>query len=117
MRMSECDTCALCVEQPPLWERTTPDGVFIKQMYLRHAGTAVPQHAHVYDHTSMLARGAVRAWADGELLGEFQAPCPIFIKAKVKHTFLSLEPDTLIYCIHNVSRTGAVEIHAEHQFA
>lgn len=104
-----CEACEIC-EQPPLWEHTSVDGVFIKQMFLKDAGTIVPQHAHVYDHTSMLAVGKIRAWADDELLGEFEAPMPIFIKAKVKHTFLSLVPGTLIYCIHRDMR-----IYAEHQ--
>lgn len=113
-----CETCELCIEQPPVWERTTPDGVFIKQMYLKVRGTLVPQHSHVYDHTSMLARGSVRAWAGDELLGDFTAPCPIFIKAKVKHTFLSLEHDTLIYCIHRLHGDDkTVPIHEEHQFS
>lgn len=115
--MNACEECVLCIEQPPVWEHTGIDGVFIKQMYLKEKGTLVPQHAHVYDHTSMLARGSIRVWADGEYLGDFSAPRPIFIKAQVKHRFQSLEPDTLIYCVHNVSRTGKVEIHAEHQFA
>jgi quercetin dioxygenase-like cupin family protein len=113
--MNACVDCALCIEQPPVWEHTSVDGVFVKQMLLKERGTLVPQHAHVYDHTSMLARGSVRMWADGEYVGDFVAPQPLFIKAKVKHRFQSLEPDTLIYCIHNVSRTGQVEIHAEHQ--
>lgn len=107
----------MCLEQPPLWEHTSVDGIFIKQMLLKAAGTAIPQHAHAYDHTSMLARGRIRAWSGDELMGEFEAPCPIFIKAHIKHTFLSLENDTLIYCIHNAGRTGAVEVVEEHQFA
>ena len=111
-----CIDCKLCVEQPPEWEHTSPDGVFIKQMLLKDAGTAIPQHAHVYDHTSMLATGSVRAWCDDNLLGDFVAPAPIFIKARAKHTFLSLEPNTLIYCIHNVQRSEKVEIHDMHHF-
>jgi len=109
-----CESCELCIEQPPEWEHVSVDGIFIKQMYLKDAGTLIPQHSHVYDHTSMLAKGRVRLWADNELKGEFEAPCPLFIKAKVKHTFLSLEPDTLIYCIHNEAHRQVFE---EHQFA
>lgn len=109
--MSECGECQAC-EQPPNWEHIAPDGIFIKQMLLKEAGTLIPQHAHAYDHTSMLAKGRVRAWVGDELMGEFEAPAPIFIKARVKHTFLSLEPDTLIYCIHR-STPVIVE---EHQF-
>ena len=98
----ECKTCDLCVqsEQPPNWEHSTVDGVFIKQMFLKLKGTVVPQHSHRYDHTSMLATGAVRVWAEGEYLGIFKAPSPIFIKALIKHTFKTLEDNTLIYCIH-----------------
>lgn len=107
-----CDSCALCVDIPN-WEHRTVDGVFIKQMYLEHADTLVPQHSHQYAHTSMLAKGSVRVWAGSELLGDFKAPYPIFIKAREFHRFLSLEPDTLIYCIHNASRKGVVEIHQE----
>lgn len=111
-----CESCAVCIEQPPVWEHTASDGIFIKQMYLRHAGTLVPQHAHVYPHTTMLAQGRMRVWKEGVLLGDFVAPAPIFIEAQVKHALMSLEDHTLAYCIHNVSRTGQVEIHAEHQF-
>ena len=113
--LSDCANCSLCIEQPPLWEHASVDGVFIKQMYLKDPGMLVPQHAHVYDHTSMVACGSVRMWKDAEWVADFKAPCPIFIEARIKHTFQSLEPGTLIYCIHNVSRTGAVEIHARHQ--
>lgn len=114
MSLGSCFTCAAC-EQPPLWEHQSADGVFIKQMFLRDAGMLVPQHAHVYDHTSLLAHGRVRVWKDGILQGDFQAPYPFFIEAKVKHAFQALEPGTLIYCIHNTSRNGRVDIHAEHQ--
>lgn len=112
-----CAECELCIEQPPVWEHAAPDGVFIKQMYLRHSGTMVPQHAHVYAHTTMLAAGKLRVWKEGEFIGDFVAPAPIYIDAKVKHTLMALEDHTLAYCIHNTSRTGQVEIHAEHQFA
>ncbi len=113
--MNACADCALCAEQPPIWDHKTPDGVFIKQMLLKDAGTLVPQHAHVYAHTTMLARGKLRVWREAILLGDFEAPCSIFIEARVKHSLLSLEPDTVAYCIHNVSRTGDVEVYAEHQ--
>ncbi len=96
--VNECLTCAIC--QPPIWEHTAPDGLFIKQMYLKDAGTMIPQHAHAYAHTSMLAKGRIHAWAEGVDLGEFTAPYPLYIPARVKHTFMSLENDTIIYCIH-----------------
>lgn len=100
-----------------MWERSTADGVFIKQMYLAKAGTLVPQHAHVYDHVTLVAHGKVRVWADGEYVGDFAAPETLLIPAKVKHTIQALEDGTCCYCIHNISRSGSVEIHEAHRIA
>jgi 3-dehydroquinate synthase class II len=41
------------------------------------------------------------------MVGDFKAPVPIHIKAGIKHTFLSLEPNTIVYCIH---ATGGDEV-------
>lgn len=103
------------VEQPPIWERTTTDDIFIKQLYIEKAFTLVPQHSHEYAHTTLLVAGSVRVWKDGVLLGDFEAPNMVLIPAYAKHTFQSLEGNTLLYCIHNVMRTGKVEIYEEHQ--
>jgi mannose-6-phosphate isomerase-like protein (cupin superfamily) len=118
-----CCTCPIaCVPisdeaaEPVLGSETrTADGVWIRSMAVPRADTVIPQHAHRWDHTTMVAKGAVRVWQDGEELGDFYAPCGIFIRAGAKHTFLSLTDDTLLYCIHNISRTGEVEVVAEHQ--
>lgn len=114
--MSPCETCAVRAQcQPYGKEYTAADGVFIKEMRIPKTGTRVPQHSHEYDHTSFLAKGSIVAKADGVLIGQFQAPYPIYVRAGVKHEFQSLEDDTLVLCIHNVSRTGAVEVREEHQ--
>lgn len=103
------------VPQPDKWEIHTIDDVFIKQMHLAKAHTLVPQHAHFHSHVTMLAAGSVRVWADGELLGDFHAPTGIHIKSHVKHTFMSLVPNTVLYCIHNMHGLGDVQISEEHQ--
>jgi len=92
-------------------EFTIQDNIFIKQMLLKRIGTFVPQHSHSYEHASMLAYGSVRVWQNDELVGDFKAPVPINIPAGVKHTFMNLEPNTVVYCIHNIERTGVVDIH------
>lgn len=89
------------------------DDIYIKQMVLDRAGIYVPQHSHKYDHASMLASGSIRVWCDDVLVGDFNAPCPISIKAGTKHTFQSLEP-SVVYCIHNISHASSVEIESEH---
>lgn len=101
--------------QPENVEFSTPDGIFVKQYLFRDSGSYAPQHSHKYDHVSMLAVGAVRVWCDDTHMGDFEAPMPIEIRAGVKHLFMTLEPNTLIYCIHNISRSGEVEIIDEHQ--
>lgn len=102
-------------DQPPVVDIKMADGVFIKQMLIKKAGTFVPQHSHTYDHTSMLAVGAARVWEDGKLVGDFIAPAGLLIKAHTKHTFQALVDGTIVYCIHNVSRTGIVDVDEEHQ--
>lgn len=101
--------------QPYGVELKMADGVFIKQMAVPKAGTVIPQHSHTYDHTSMLAVGAVRAWADDKFLGEFAAPTGLTIKANTKHRFETLVDNTIIYCIHNVSRSGDVDVDLQHE--
>lgn len=105
------------VEQLPEVEFSIQDGIFIKQMYMSRAGIFVPQHSHKYDHSSMLANGSIRVWCDDVLVGDFIAPKPIEIKSGTKHTFMSLEPNTVVYCIHRTDRAGHVEIDSEHQLS
>jgi hypothetical protein len=108
--LSPCEQCGASTECLGWTEEyIAADGVFIKEIRLPKAGTLVPQHSHEYDHTSYLAKGSVLF--EG---AEIKAPKPIFIPAGKKHTFISLEDDTLILCIHNVARTGVVEVREEH---
>lgn len=104
-------------EQPDSMEFALADGIFIKSGHFRLAGAVVPQHSHEHDHTSFIATGAVLVWCDGDYLGEYRAPCQILIKAHTKHTFRTLEDNTLILCIHNISRTGDIEIHDLHELS
>lgn len=102
-------------EQPDSIEFQMADGVFVKSGLFKRTGCIVPQHSHEYDHSTFIATGAVLAWSDGDYLGHFEAPCSIFIKAHSKHTFKTTKDDTLILCIHNISRTGLVDIHELHE--
>jgi hypothetical protein len=93
----------------------TCDGVFLKQYHFPLAGMIAPQHQHLWDHLTMLARGAMHIWKDGVHMGRFDAPCGIEIKAGVKHTFQTIEPDTVLYCVHNLHSADKVTILAEHE--
>jgi len=80
------------------------------------AGCLVPQHSHTYDHVSAIPYGKVKVTADGQLLGEYTGPCCILIKANTKHLFEVIEK-TMLMCIHNISRSGKIEVAEEHHIA
>lgn len=94
-------------------EYSTADGVNIMQITVPLANTIIPQHSHEYDHTTLVTSGSVIVWAGDKNLGEYKAPNMVFIKANVKHAFKTLEDNTSLYCIHNISRTGEVEVKEE----
>lgn len=109
MSCGTCQACAVLPDelQPYGVEFHTADGVFIKEMHIPLAGTIVPQHAHSYDHTTMVAKGSLKVTAEGVVI-VYQAPAGIFIPARVKHMLESLEDDTIAYCIHRARDGGAV---------
>lgn len=109
--LNPCTNCAVRAQCQP-WgaEHFAADGIFIKEMRIPKAGTIVPQHSHKYDHTSFVASGSVTF--EGQTI---EAPAALYIPAGKKHTFTSLVDDTLVLCIHNVGRTGGVEVREEHQ--
>lgn len=101
-------------EQPLESGLAITDDVFVKWYKVPRSGTILPQHSHVFSHVSVIAHGGVRCWQDGELKGDFMAPTTVKIEARSKHTFLTLADDTVFLCVHNISRTGEIEIEEEH---
>lgn len=113
--VGNCIECLVAAPQQPTGDDwSMADGVFIKQISIVGRGLLVPQHQHRFDHTTLIAAGSIRVWCDGDLIGDFKAPHPLFIKAGVKHLFLTLSEEVLLFCIHRIDRTGAVEIESEH---
>lgn len=110
-----CNLLTLSDDQPSGVEHYTADGVYIRQIVVKNANSIIPQHSHVYDHMTMIVKGSVRIWKDGDLIGERTAPDGVFIPAHAKHAFLTLQDDTVLYCIHNMLHTGKIEIDEEHQ--
>ncbi len=110
-----CELLEASDHQPHFVEKITVDGVFILHAHIPKADSLVPQHSHVYDHTTIVAAGRVKVWEDNVLIDEFAAPASILIKAGTKHEFRTLEDDTVLLCVHNVSRTGQVEVAEENQ--
>lgn len=102
-------------EQPVETDITCADGIFVKTIRVRAAGTMLPQHAHTWDHVSLISAGAVAVWADGVFVRNLHAPAAMTIKAGVKHAFKVLLADTVISCIHRIDRTGEIDVAEEHQ--
>lgn len=108
---SPCDSCmARHACQPIGREYTTSDGkTFVKEMDLPVAGMVIPQHAHAYEHISYVARGSVLF--EDRVIRCGTPEAAIRVPAFKKHTFKSLEPDTLVLCIH----ANAPVVTDEHQ--
>jgi|SRR5882672_5225341 len=101
-------------EQALTEDTTTADGIFIKRVVVPKRDSFVPQHAHVWDHTTLLTNGAMFVWKAGVLDKCYTAPAAIYIAKGVKHLFRTVEDNTTFYCIHNLKGAQAVEIMAEH---
>lgn len=85
----------------------THDHLFIKHIRIRKRATIVPQHVHNYEHTTFVAAGRVML-VKGERgeprfeMREFAAPAYIVIEPELPHSFVALEDDTTILCLHNM---------------
>lgn len=81
---------------------------WVKQMHFAKAGCLNPGHKHSFDHQSLLALGSVKVTVNGEDT-IFNAPHIIFIGAGHEHTMVSLEDNTIVYCIHALRDGERVE--------
>ncbi len=109
--IGDCRKCLLAAEEQPHGpEWVFADGVMIRTMIIPHAGTTVPQHSHIYDHTSFVACGiATLIHEDGRqvrIVGPAPAPP---IKAGVKHLFRAEVDGTTVLCIHNIPEQAALK--------
>jgi quercetin dioxygenase-like cupin family protein len=91
----------------------TVDGMFIKQITLPSAGAIYPQHSHIWDHSTFLARGRIILWRD-KACSIHDAPEVLVIKAGVPHRFQTLSDNVLLYCLHNLHGGDAPKVLKEH---
>ena len=118
-----CDTCGAALdgqcyaqaEHQPVTLEFEADGVWINQVTIAKAGTALPQHAHAHDHMTCVTRGAVMVHREDMQPMEYVAPAVVKIPALVKHLFVTLTDEVIVLCVHRIDRTGAVEIAEEHR--
>lgn len=79
-------------------------GVYAKEMKVPQ-GATIGQHAHAFDHLSLLAAGSVVVHTDN-WTKQFDAPACIEIKAGIHHEITALS-DVVWYCIHATDCTDA----------
>ena len=82
------------------------DDIWVRAYSIPKAKTVISQHVHTHDHITLVSRGTVEAWQDGEWFGEFSAPSMIKISAGKKHAFRALTDDVALCCLHNLRGTG-----------
>lgn len=85
-----------------LWP-DTPDGLGIKELYFSDPGIFMGQHAHERGHAHLVGSGEIRAWVEGEELGDFKAGSVINIEGGKRHLLMSLKGDTRGFCITNLA--------------
>jgi hypothetical protein len=82
------------------------DDIWVRAYSIAKAKTIIAQHVHEHDHMTLVSRGTIEAWQDGELLGEFKAPAFIKIPAGKSHAFTAMTDDVVLCCLHNLRGTG-----------
>jgi len=82
------------------------DDIWVRSYSVPKAKTIISQHIHTHDHITLVSRGTVEAWQDGEIMGKFTAPAIIKIPAGKKHAFKALTDDVALCCLHNLRGTG-----------
>jgi quercetin dioxygenase-like cupin family protein len=80
--------------------------ILIRPNLLPKVGDRIEGHAHNFDHTSIVIRGAVHVVvldpAGGAVQeGDFKAGEHFLVKAGVEHEITATEPDTLFHCVYS----------------
>jgi hypothetical protein len=82
------------------------DDIWVRAYSVPKANSVIAQHVHEHDHVTLVSRGTIEAWQDGELLGEFKAPSIVKIPAGKSHAFTAVTDDVVLCCLHNLRGTG-----------
>jgi quercetin dioxygenase-like cupin family protein len=82
-------------------------GLYLRTCFIPGAFTLLPQHVHDYDHATLVCAGSVRVWIEHEQQSDYAAGRAVCIKAGKKHHFQTLEPNTRLSCIHELTKVEA----------
>lgn len=93
----------------PVERITEVGGLYFRSVLFTDAGIIIPQHVHDHDHVTFVGSGRFRGWKDGEWIGDRVAGQAFEIPAGSSHLFMSLEPNSLLTCVHNVESALSVK--------
>lgn len=82
---------------------------YFRSVLLIKAGVTIPQHTHDHEHATYVGSGKARYWVDGILKGDIEAGTAILIEAGKAHMFQSLEPNTRLTCVHDVTSAQLIK--------
>lgn len=82
------------------------DDIWVRAYSVAKAKTVIVQHVHTHDHMTLVSRGTVEAWQEGESIGKYKAPAIIKVLAGKKHAFMAVTDDVVLCCLHNLRGTG-----------
>lgn len=92
--------------EPQYIEFAEVDDIWVRAYTVAKAKSVISQHVHEHDHITMVSRGTIEAYQDGEFIGRFVAPALITIPAGKKHAFMAITDDVTLCCLHNLRGTG-----------
>ncbi len=82
-------------------------GLYLHTTFVPSAFTMLPQHVHDYDHATLVCTGRVRLWREGAQQEDYGAGQAVEVRAGKKHHFQTLEANTRLCCIHELSKVEA----------
>lgn len=86
---------------------TCVSNLWVRMMHFKKAGDLNEGHSHDYDHITLLSKGSVEVYVEGQKT-TFKAPHMIYIAKGKRHHLVALEDDTIASCVHAL-RSGERE--------
>jgi hypothetical protein len=112
------ETCPDCGNSANLCQKQLGyfGNIWIVQNHFIKAKNVLGGHEHYFDHISLLAKGKVRVEVEDAPAKEFTAPTFIVIRKDKKHRVVSLEDDTVMFCVFAVPEkdAGSDQVFSDH---